>query len=64
VVHQRHGTRQGLTLVHLSAQPEPFLVTDATASVHFLAQPGTFLMMKLPKQPTKSTYLESEGGRV
>ena len=26
---------QGLTLVHFSAQPQSFLVTEATASVHF-----------------------------
>jgi hypothetical protein len=31
--------RQGLTLVHISAQPEPVLVIEATASVHFPAQP-------------------------
>jgi hypothetical protein len=39
----RRCWRQGLTLVHFSAQPKPFLVTEATASVHFSAQPETFL---------------------
>jgi hypothetical protein len=34
---------QGLTLVRFPAQPEPFLVTEATAKVHFPAQPETFL---------------------
>jgi hypothetical protein len=38
---------QGLTLVHISAQPEPLLFTGATASVHFSAQPETLL----PAQP-------------
>jgi len=32
-VHADRG--QGLTLVHFSARPEPVLVTDATATVHF-----------------------------
>jgi hypothetical protein len=41
--------RQGLTLVHLSAQLKPFLVIDATATVNFSAQPETFLSIKLPK---------------
>ena len=38
--------RQGLTLVHFSAQRELLLVTEATASVHFSAQPETLLPMK------------------
>jgi len=29
------GLRQGLTLVHFSAQAEPFLVTEATTAIHF-----------------------------
>jgi len=33
---------QGLTLVHFSAQPEPLVVTAATATVHCSAQPETF----------------------
>jgi len=37
---------QELTLVHFSAQPQPFLVTEATASVHFSTQPETFLPMR------------------
>ena len=41
--------RQGLTLVHFSAQPEPFLVTGSAAAVNFSAQPETFLLIKLPK---------------
>jgi len=32
-----------LTLVHFSAQPEPFMVTKATASPLLSAQPETFL---------------------
>jgi hypothetical protein len=39
---------QGLTPVHFSAQPEPCLVTEATASVHFSAQPETLLHMPPP----------------
>jgi len=40
---------QGLTLVLFSAQPElPRLVTEATASVHFSAQPETLLPMTPP----------------
>ena len=41
------GLWAGLTLIHFSAQPQPFLVTEATASVHFSAQPETFLPMRL-----------------
>jgi len=37
-----HAWRQGLTLPHFSAQPEPFLVSEATTSVHISAQPETF----------------------
>jgi hypothetical protein len=33
------GTGQGLALAPVSAQPQPFLDTDATAAVHFSAQP-------------------------
>jgi hypothetical protein len=40
--------RQGLTLVHFQAQPEPFLVTEATARVRFSAQPETFLSLSSP----------------
>jgi len=39
-------SKQGLTLVHFSAQPKPFLVTEATASVHFSAQPETLLPVR------------------
>jgi hypothetical protein len=42
------GGRQGITLIHLSAQPEPLSVIEATASVHFSAQPETILRKKLP----------------
>ena len=28
---------QGLTLVHISSQPEPVLIIEATASIHFPA---------------------------
>jgi hypothetical protein len=41
------GVRQGLTLVHFSAQPEPCLVTEATSKVHFSAPPETFLPLTL-----------------
>jgi hypothetical protein len=41
--HTPRCVRQGLTLVHISAQPEPILVIEATASVHFPAQPEPFL---------------------
>jgi len=37
------STTQGLTLVHSSAQLEPPLVAEATASIHFSAQPETLL---------------------
>ena len=43
---RRITAHQGLTLLHFSAQPEPFLVTKATASVHFSAQPETLLPMR------------------
>ena len=36
-VQEGAAVRQGLTLVHFSAQREPLVVTDATATVHFLA---------------------------
>jgi hypothetical protein len=56
---------QGLTLVHFPAQPEPFMVTEATPSVHFSAQPDTALSMKHPyvahkkcsRQAEQSTYV-------
>jgi len=37
---------RGGTLLHFSPQPEPFLVTEATASVHFSAQPETLFVHK------------------
>jgi hypothetical protein len=37
---------QGLTLVRFSAQPEPLSFTEATASVHFSAQPEAFPAIK------------------
>jgi hypothetical protein len=37
---------QGLTLVHFSAKTKPFLVTEATASVHFSLQPEKLLPMR------------------
>ena len=40
---------QGLTLVHLSAQPEPFLVIDPTHRQEY---------------PTKRAYVEPKSGRV
>jgi hypothetical protein len=46
--HNQDGKRQGHPLVHSSAPPEPFLVTEPTASVHFSAQPETFLAIKPP----------------
>jgi len=39
---RKAGEGQGLTLVHNSAQPEPLLVIEATASVHFQTQPEPF----------------------
>ena len=42
-VHVRGHWRQGLTLVHFPAQPEPFLVAEAKATVHLSAQPETLL---------------------
>jgi hypothetical protein len=41
----RLASRQGLTLVHFSAQPEPFLVTEAKSSAQFSAQPETLWSM-------------------
>jgi hypothetical protein len=40
---------QGLTLVHFSAQPEPLVVTDATAAVHLSAQAETFVADETPQ---------------
>jgi hypothetical protein len=37
---------QGLSLVHFSAQPEPFLVTEAMSSAHFSALPETFIFYR------------------
>jgi hypothetical protein len=54
------GAGQGFTLVHFSAQPEPLLVTEATASVHFLAQPETFLPMKSPNMAHKECSRQAE----
>jgi hypothetical protein len=34
---ERVPVGQGLTLVHFSAQTEPFLITEATSSVHLSA---------------------------
>jgi hypothetical protein len=46
----RFFSGQGLTLVHFSAQPEPFLCTDATYAVHFIsAQLETLWSTKLHK---------------
>ena len=56
--------RQGLTLVHLSAQPKPFLVTEATASVHFSAQPETFSPMRPPNSPQKVLTLSRKVDHV
>jgi len=39
---------QGLTLVPVTAQHEPLSGTEATASVHFSAQPETFVHMRPP----------------
>jgi hypothetical protein len=45
---------QGLTLVHLSAQHWPLVVTDATSTVHFSAHPGTcFCRCNSPNSPRK-----------
>jgi len=70
---------QGLTLVHFSAQPEPFLINEATLSVHFSAQTETFLPMrplniahtksslqaeKLTSVVHKSTSVELKSGQV
>jgi len=41
LVELKNGSEAGgLPLVHFSAQPEPCLVTAATISVHFSAEPG------------------------
>ena len=45
----RHAVRQGLTLVHFSAQTGLLLVTDATAAFHFSAHSETFMLMTLTK---------------
>ena len=41
---------QGLSVVHFSPQPEPLLVTEATARVHFSAQPETFTPIRPPNK--------------
>jgi len=73
------GDRQGLTLVHFSAQPEPLLFTEARASVLFSAQPATFMPMqplniahkmcsrqaeKWTRVATRNAHVELRGGRV
>jgi len=57
-------TRQGLTLVHFSAQQEPFFVTEATAFVHFSAQPAPFLRSIILNSAHKSVHFKLESGRV
>jgi len=51
---------QGLTLVHISAQPEPVWFIEATASVHFSAQPDTFLPIKAPNIAHKNCSRQPE----
>jgi len=50
--------RQGLTLLHFSAQPEPFLVAEASASVHFSAQPETCMAMRPPNIAHNSAHVK------
>jgi len=61
-----YASGQGLTLVHFSAQPEPFWTQNAPYSL-----PDTLLIPRkipLPPQctpcPTQSAYVEPRGGRV
>ena len=53
-------SNQGLTLVHFSAQPEPFLVTEATADVHFSAQPEAFLSLNYNIKADKKCSRQTE----
>jgi hypothetical protein len=43
--------KQGLALVHISTQPEPNLVIEATSSVHFQAQPEPFCDLNTQPSP-------------
>ena len=66
-----HVTRQGLTLIHLLAQPEPFLTLNTspkrlnTPSTPALDTPSTPPKHRLKTPcPTKSAHVELTGGRV
>jgi len=58
------GAGQGLTLVHFSAQPEPFLGTEATSSVHFSTRPETFVRMKPPRIAHKTAHVKPKSERM
>ena len=58
---------QGLTLVTFSAQPEPFLIQNATSTYpaaprHLPNNPKT--TAKFTPHPTESAYVEPKSGRV
>jgi len=55
---------QGLTLVHFSAQPQPLLVTEATASDQFSAQPRTLLTIGPANIGQKSAHVQPKSGRL
>ena len=62
---ERNG--QGLTLVHFSAQPEPFL-TQNTPYIHHVnpCHPlyTSYTPPKCTPSPTESAYIEPESERV
>jgi len=54
------GEGQGLTLVHISAQPEPVLVIGATASVHSKPNLSRFGDSNTPASPQEVLMTNSE----
>jgi len=57
------GAWQGLTLVHFPAQPEPLLVTEATARVDFSAQSETFIIKVSEHSPRQCSRLAEKWTR-
>ena len=58
---------QGLTLIHFSAQPAPFLTLNTSPKPLKTPSTPTLTLPKHPLNtpcPTKSAYVEMTGGRV
>ena len=61
------GLRQGLTLVHFSAQPEPFLAQKTPWTPPHTPQHRVNIPSTIPKRtpyPTESAYVELKSERV